>query len=123
MYCGNNRLDLKVVNGYEKIGNPYGCLKKGFGKGLRLPPFKGEYSPIVKENIYCGTKKTIPKGYDKSGSNLECFRKGVGAGRKQRVSRKAQHSKSKTSLSRLIVVSTIMVILLLIAACYVYFNK
>lgn len=81
MYCGNNRLDRRLLEGSLILGNRYGCLKQGIGKGLELSPYTEPYSPIYRETIYCGTKNRLPAGYSRFGSNVDCFRKGVGIGK------------------------------------------
>jgi hypothetical protein len=82
MYCGNNKLDPKVISGDLIIGNRYECLQKGIGKGLTLPSYNNNgYDPINREQIYCGKSNTLPRGYDRFGSNSQCFQKGVGVGK------------------------------------------
>jgi len=82
MYCGNNRLDPKIISGELTIGDRYRCFKKGIGKGLTLPPYNNnDYDPIDREKIYCGKSNILPEGYSRLGSNVQCFRKGVGVGK------------------------------------------
>jgi hypothetical protein len=82
MYCGNNRLDQRVIDGKLVIGNRYQCLRQGINKGLSLPPYSGSYDPIFKEKVYCGKKNVLPAGYDRFGSNSQCFQKGIGVGKR-----------------------------------------
>lgn len=82
MYCGNNRLDQRVIDEKLVIGNRYQCLKQGIGKGLSLPPYSESYDPIFKEKVYCGKTHTLPVGYDRFGSNSQCFQKGIGVGKR-----------------------------------------
>ena len=81
MYCGNNRLDPKVISGELIIGDRYQCLQRDIGKGLTLPPSDNGYDPINREKIYCGKSNALPRGYDRFGSNSQCFQKGVGVGK------------------------------------------
>lgn len=81
MYCGNNALEPRLLNGQLFIGDRYRCFRKGVGKGLSMRPYSGNYQPIHDERIYCGKSNRLPYGYDRFGSNLQCFRKGVGVGK------------------------------------------
>jgi len=102
-YCGNNRLDNKVLNGMP-IGNRYACLKQGIGKGRQLPGYTSQnYEAIDDVKIYCGTVAiaTVPPGYDRLGTNLECFRKGVGIGRKLAPRRSGRSPQKQLSQSRM----------------------
>ena len=90
IYCGNNRLDVRLVNGTLVLGNRYSCLRKGVGVGLHLPrdpAMNDPYEPIDDTKVYCGNSDNLPDGYDRNGTNSECFRKGVGTGKKIRASR------------------------------------
>lgn len=89
MYCGNNRLDPRVVNGDLVVGDRYRCFQRGVGKGMTLPPYSGGYDPIHNEKIYCGKKDNLPQGYARFGSNSQCFQKGVGVGKKIPSSRRS----------------------------------
>jgi hypothetical protein len=89
MYCGNNRLDPRVVNGDLVVGDRYRCFQRGVGKGMTLPPYSGDYDPIHNEKIYCGKKDSLPQGYARFGSNNQCFQKGVGVGKKIPSSRRS----------------------------------
>lgn len=89
IYCGNNRLDVDVLNGLKTLGTRYKCLKKGFGTGyyvieadrkMTLP-----YEPIVINNSYCGDNSVLPDGYESFGSLHNCFTKGLGAGMKKKA--------------------------------------
>lgn len=91
MYCGNNRLDPRVVNGDLVVGNRYRCFQRGVGKGMTLPPYSGDYDPIYNEKIYCGKKDNLPRGYARFGSNSQCFQKGVGVGKKIPSGRRPTH--------------------------------
>ena len=37
MYCGNNADHPDLLSGNKVIGNRYGCLMKGIGRGLHQP--------------------------------------------------------------------------------------
>jgi hypothetical protein len=89
IYCGNNRLNEKLVNGEQEIGTRYGCLRKGIGKGLNLPVDLGyqEYEPIDDTRIYCGNKDELPRNYDYFGTLPMCLQKGVGLGKHLRAIR------------------------------------
>lgn len=84
MYCGNNRIDSRLLDGRLVMGNRYDCFRKGVGKGLTMPPYTGNYDPIDPVRIYCGKGETLPDGYDKFGNLVECLRKGIGVGRSKR---------------------------------------
>ena len=49
IYCGNNRNNPKVVNGQQRIGTKYTCLRAGIGVGKNLPydpSYLNEYIPL-----------------------------------------------------------------------------
>ena len=113
LYCGNNKLNKKLLNGTASLGTRYECLRNGIGVGLNLPwdSEYDEYEPIDKTIIYCGNKNRMPNGYDRVGSILECHRKGVGIGKKikskkmksrsrRKSVRRRRYHKSKSRLSR-----------------------
>ena len=84
IYCGNNRNNPKVVNGQQRIGTKYTCLRAGIGVGKNLPydpSYLNEYIPIDNRRIYCGTHR-LPENYDYSGSLRECYTIGVGVGKR-----------------------------------------
>jgi hypothetical protein len=103
IYCGNNRLYKKLLNGSMIIGDRYGCLKKGIGVGKNLPhddDYTDMYEPIDNTKIYCGTNQILPENYDRMGTNSECHRIGVGVGKrikaKSKKSRKKRRRKSRS---------------------------
>jgi hypothetical protein len=84
MYCGNNSENPDLLSGKLQIGNRYGCLRKGIGKGLHMPideNYLGPYSPIDKRKVYCGKQDDIPDSYDIIGSLPHCLQKGIGIGK------------------------------------------
>jgi hypothetical protein len=112
MYCGNNRLDRRVIDGTLDIGTRYGCLRQGIGKGRLLDPYTEPYEPLFNETIYCGNKNRLPRGYDRFGSNIDCFRKGVGIG-KARPLRRSRRSSSYLIIFNFPFVCFVLFILLL----------
>lgn len=81
MYCGNNRLDPKVVEDGHRIGTRYDCFKKGVAVGASMPaPRYREYDPIDDRKMYCGKRNRLPRGYDYIGNLAQCLQKGVGVG-------------------------------------------
>jgi len=92
IYCGNNRLDSRVVDGTLRIPtNPYQCFRKGVGKGLSMPldqSYGSGYDPIDRTKLWCGSGP-MPRnqGYTRRGSNVQCLRKGVGVGKKLKYER------------------------------------
>lgn len=85
IYCGNNAANPQLVNGQLQLGTRYGCLKKGIGRGLRMPvdpEYSGEYIPIDNRKMYCGNKPNLPTGYDVMGNLPQCLQKGVGVGKR-----------------------------------------
>jgi hypothetical protein len=89
IYCGNNRLNEKLVNGDQELGTRYECLRKGIGKGLNLAVDLSyqEYEPIDDRKIYCGNKEELPYEYDYHGTLPMCLQKGIGIGKHLRVLR------------------------------------
>ncbi|GHV58475.1 hypothetical protein AGMMS49579_26060 [Spirochaetia bacterium] len=114
-YCGNNKLDSRVVNGSLKIPNEYDgryiCFKKGIGKGKTLSPYiNDDYEPIFKEKVWCG-KGDLPEGYDRKGTFAQCYQKGVGVGKKLNKNIKRQKNKNLPFILGIIAVAvTILVI-------------
>jgi hypothetical protein len=99
LYCGNNRKYKKLVNGQVRLGTVYECFKNGIGVGLNLPydeNYDGDYEPIDRVRIYCGTKKTLPEDKDRFGTRTECHRNGVGLGK----SIKAKNRRKRSNRSR-----------------------
>lgn len=94
LYCGNNRLDPRVLDGSLIIPDPhrgkYFCFKKGIGKGLSLPydaSYGNGYDPINNEKVWCGVGPIPNASYSRAGSAAQCFQKGVGIGKKLRYER------------------------------------
>lgn len=94
LYCGNNRLDPRVLDGSLIIPDPHRgkhlCFKKGIGKGLSLPmdPSYGNgYEAINNEKVWCGVGPIPNASYSRTGSIAQCFQKGVGVGKKLRYER------------------------------------
>jgi hypothetical protein len=88
IYCGNNAMDINLLNGNKVLGTPYKCLRQGVGKGLSLPydaKYAGAYMPIDQRQIYCGNQPELPDGYDSMGSLPQCLQKGIGIGKRQRA--------------------------------------
>jgi len=88
MYCGNNADHQDLLSGQSQIGNRYGCLRKGIGKGLHLPAdisYLGPYSPIDQRKVYCGQQDELPEGYDLMGSLPHCLQKGIGIGKRKKA--------------------------------------
>jgi hypothetical protein len=88
IYCGNNQLDEDLINGNSLLGTRLGCIRKGIGRGLRMPynkKFKGPFLPISNRNIYCGDSNILPNGYESFGANFECLQKGIGIGQRQKA--------------------------------------
>ena len=88
MYCGNNADNQDLLSGQSQIGNRYGCLRKGIGKGLHLPTdrsYLGSYSPIDQRKVYCGQQDDLPGGYDLMGSLPNCLQKGIGIGKRKKA--------------------------------------
>ena len=88
IYCGNNALNSELVSGRAIQGTRSQCLRKGIGRGKRLPYDKnylGPYQAIDATKIYCGNAQAIPPGYDRFGNNPSCLQKGIAIGKKQRV--------------------------------------
>ena len=104
IYCGNNKLNSKLVDGSLELGTRYTCLRKGIMKGKNLPydsDYAGKYEPIVTQKIYCGNKNNLPEEYDRFGSITECLQKGIGLGKSIKAKRKKSRSrKRKKSRSR-----------------------
>lgn len=85
IYCGNNLADLRLRNGEYTLGTRYNCLKKGIGRGLRLPidpSYSGEYEKIDTRKIYCGNNENLPADYDYMGNLPQCLQIGVGIGKR-----------------------------------------
>ena len=83
LYCGNNMLDIEVVNGNKVIGTRNKCLRMGFGAGYHSqinPNYRDDYEPIDRRKFYCGDKEYLPNGYDAIGNLPICLRKGYGIG-------------------------------------------
>ena len=98
IYCGNNKLNSKLVDGSLELGTRYTCLRKGIMKGKNLPydyDYAGEYEPIVTEKIYCGNKNKLPEGYNRFGSITECLQKGIGLGKRIKAKRKKSRSQKR----------------------------
>ena len=104
IYCGNNKLNSKLVDGSLELGTRYTCLRKGIMKGKNLSydsDYAGKYEPIVTQKIYCGNKNNLPEEYDRFGSITECLQKGIGLGKSIKAKRKKSRSrKRKKSRSR-----------------------
>jgi hypothetical protein len=84
IYCGNNALDPRLLDGTYIIGRRYDCLRKGVGIGLHMPldpAFSMPYAQIVPDKIYCGNADVCPDEYDRLGTLHGCVQKGVGVGR------------------------------------------
>jgi hypothetical protein len=88
IYCGNNQLEQKLINGQLRLGTRYTCLKKGIGVGLNLPydeKYQGDYQAIDDTKIYCGNQNNVPDGYDRFGNIAQCLQKGVALGKRQKA--------------------------------------
>ena len=85
-YCGNNSNHPLLVNQQSVLGTRYNCLRKGIGKGYRLPVDNGyeNYQPIDTRKIYCGNDNIIPNEYDSMGNLTQCLQKGIGIGKKMK---------------------------------------
>jgi hypothetical protein len=84
IYCGNNSLDSDLINKKKILGTRYKCLRKGIGKGMKLPydyKYNDEYKPIDNRKIYCGKKDEVPIDYDIMGNLPFCLQKGIGIGK------------------------------------------
>jgi hypothetical protein len=87
-YCGNNAQNPDLLAGNVVLGTPYGCMRKGIGRGLHMPydpSFAGAYVPIDQRRYYCGKQPVAPAGYAGIGSLSQCIQKGVGIGKRQRA--------------------------------------
>jgi len=88
LYCGNNSSDVGLLNGSKVLGTRSRCLRKGVGRGMRLPydpTYLGAYTPIDGRNIYCGDQQQLPDGYSTMGNLPQCLVKGIGIGKKKRA--------------------------------------
>ena len=88
VYCGNNSSDVGLLNGSKVLGTRSRCLRKGVGRGMRLPydpTYLGAYTPIDNRNIYCGDQEQIPEGYSAMGNLPQCLVKGIGICKKKRA--------------------------------------
>lgn len=101
MYCGNNRLNRRVLSGEVVIGNRYDCFRRGVGLGLKMPIDLDDeyYEPLDDKRVYCGKSSILPAGYDSVGNLPTCLIKGVGVGK--RITReKGLSSKSASTTSK-----------------------
>ena len=67
IYCGNNRLNEKLVSGTHNLGTRNQCFKKGRLVGLSLPydvSYSLPYQPIDNTKIYCEDTIVLPNDYD-----------------------------------------------------------
>lgn len=95
IYCGNNELDPRLVNGEITLGTRYKCLKKGIGRGMHLPydpSYQQPYKPIDTTRIYCGDKDQLPPSYDRMGNLVHCLQRGIGIGKRIRVEKELNPS-------------------------------
>lgn len=113
MYCGNNAQHEDLISGTLQLGNRYGCLRKGIGRGRSLPVdpnYLGPYSPIDQRKVYCGQEDDLPANYDLMGSLPQCLQKGIGIGKRQ----KALQGGSRNIFHRhkIIILTTIYLVLI-----------
>jgi hypothetical protein len=138
IYCGNNKNDPKLLNGFSTVGTNYKCLKKGIGIGSRLPYdplYSNVYNPIDKRKFYCGTNKKAPSNYFAKGSPSICLRTGVGLGKLQKAKMRKEKKKfsfgfnksifnlqsNKTSIIYPLLVYVVVILILFIL--YTFLNK
>ena len=98
IYCGNNSLHRKLLDGEATMGTPYACLRRGINIGLNQPydaDYNGQYAPIDTTRVYCGTNNTVPQGYDRRGFSHECHRIGIGVGKRMKASRGGSRRRSR----------------------------
>ena len=81
IYCGNNRLEPRLLSGELNLGTNYKCLQKGIVKGKSLPKYENNYQKIDERKIYCGKSNQLPYGYDYMGNLPICLSKGIGIGK------------------------------------------
>jgi hypothetical protein len=85
IYCGNNRLNKRLVNKSSILGTRHGCMKKGIGLGINMPTdldYLGDYEPIDERKVYCGNSNNLPEGYDSVGNLPQCLQRGIGMGKR-----------------------------------------
>ena len=98
IYCGNNRQNIKLINGQLDIGSRSKCFKKGFGVGFNQPvdpDYLGAYEPIYVDKIYCGDNVNNAPNNHRMGTLPQCLQKGVAIGKLQ----KAQNNDSGDNFS------------------------
>ena len=118
IYCGNNSKNLDILNGKKVIGTRYQCLKKGIGKGLRLPLDKnylGEYESIDDRRMYCGNQNKLPKEYDYMGNLSQCLQKGIGIGK---TKKSLQYNPNKYNLIFYIILYIILCVIIFFILFY-----
>lgn len=123
IYCGNNAKSVDILSGNKIIGTRYACMRKGIGKGLKLPVdnnYLGDYEPIDTRKIYCGDAENLPNDYDLMGSLSQCLQKGIGIGKKQKA---GQNSNKNLNYNKIIIYIIIYIILSLSIFLVLYFTK
>ncbi len=123
LYCGNNAQDPQLLAGNVVLGTPYGCMRKGIGRGLHMPydpKFAGIYMPIDQRRYYCGNQPDTPMGYTGIGSLSQCIQKGIGIGKRQRAEQGPPRFMMFYRLVLPILIFVIMVVGLFIS---LYFDK
>lgn len=122
IYCGNNAMDINLLNGNMVLGTRYGCLRQGVGVGLNLPydpKYNGAYMPIDQRSTYCGNQDILPAQYDIMGNLPQCLAKGVGIGKRQRALQGLPHF----ILFRYISPIILFVIILITLFIYLFLSK
>ena len=101
IYCGNNRLNEKLVSGTHNLGTRNQCFKKGRLVGLSLPydvSYSLPYQPIDNTKIYCEDTIVLPNDYDRFGTIRECLQKGIGIGKRIKATNSKRRKRSQKFL-------------------------
>ena len=98
IYCGNNKMNRRLLNNEVEIGSRSKCLKKGFGIGINKPidlDYLGEYEPIYIDKFFCGDDENDAPNDYRMGTLPQCLQRGVAIGKLQ----KAQNNDSGDNFS------------------------
>lgn len=123
MYCGNNEQHPDLTSRKLQLGNRYGCLRKGIGRGLNLPMdsnYLGPYSPIDQRKIYCGQEEILPDDYDLMGNLPQCLQKGIGIGKRHKA---LSQGLPRHTIRKIIIMTTIYIVLVGGVFSALYFLK
>jgi len=121
MYCGNNADHTDLLSGKLILGDRYGCLRKGIGRGNHQPMdpnYLGPYSPIDQRKVYCGQSGDLPDGYDLMGNLPQCLQKGMGIGKRQRALRGDDRNIFKRHIKIFLLVSYLIMIAVTFSMLY-----